>query len=72
MSDWTTEIPSEDGWYWIRYRKGNATLSCPCEIYHLNSTVVIRTARGDSFTPQSRNYFGFKSAKFGTKIEQPK
>lgn len=78
-SCWVKEIPTQDGWYWIKY-KGKSGLSiCPCGVSWLDDTVLVQSARGACFMAGPRHggpqlkYDGKvePSIRFGPKIEPP-
>lgn len=69
---WTPKIPKEEGWYWIKYRVKNSYRMCPASVMWLGKRAIVRPATsGTSFTDQTREFFGYKSARFGPKIEPP-
>lgn len=65
---WTTDVPTETGWYWIKYRHGRETRIVPCSVVYLDQRWLVTTARSDSFSSMTRKFAGFESAKFGPKI----
>lgn len=80
---WSKETPTEEGWYWFKYKGGNRkTVTCPCEVCHFTdgyeATVVI-SARNDTFYEgphhggKGLKYKGKldKSVRFGPKIPFP-
>jgi hypothetical protein len=77
-TNWTKEIPSEEGWYWIKYRNKYNMTVCPCSVVRFNSAVVVTTARNTTFIQylQSKQlrYNGKidKTVRFGPKIPIPK
>jgi len=68
---WYEDIPSQDGWYWIKYTGKHGKMICPCNVYHTTNDVVILTARNDTFTGKTRDCFGFRDAKFSSQIPFP-
>lgn len=77
---WVKETPQEEGWFWIRYKGKNGTVTCPCTIYHFHDgSCLVQTARNDTFT-EGPNHGGpglkyagklDRSIRFGSKIEEP-
>jgi uncharacterized protein YgiM (DUF1202 family) len=72
MGQWTSKAPEKDGWYWITYGGKNGKVKCPASIFYVGKRYLVRTARNDSFTDQTRKVFGFANAKFGPRISVPK
>jgi hypothetical protein len=81
MATWVKETPTDEGWYWIRYRnKRKKTTQCPCHVSRFeDGAVLVVTAHNDTFM-EGPNHGGpglkyngkpDKSIRFGPKIEEP-
>ena len=67
---WKAQVPTEQGWYWIKYWGKRGKVVCPAAVYHFEREgFVVRTAHNDSFT--SHNVKNFGKFYFGEKIEMP-
>ena len=77
---WSKETPTEEGWYWMKYKnKRNTYTACPALVVYVGEEVLVRSAFNDSFMagpnhggPQLR-YDGKidKSIRFGDRIPEP-
>ena len=79
---WAKETPTEEGWYWIKYRRANHTRTCPCWVTRLkDGTAHVKTAGHLSFI-EGPNHGGpglkvagetkvQKSIRFGPPIPVP-
>lgn len=65
---WNSDIPINEGWYWIRYRGRSGPVICPAKVSHIYEGALVQTARNDSFTETTRSHFGFADAEFGPAI----
>ena len=68
---WTKEVPKTEGWYWIKYRGKRGLVVCPAQVMWLGKQYHVATSRSDWFAEHVRKIYGFESAKFGNKIEEP-
>ena len=67
---WSKEVPSEEGWYWIKYKGKRGKVKCPCAVVHFGGgKFVIHTARNDIFASHSPKEWS--DARFGPTIEVP-
>lgn len=81
---WVKETPTEEGWYWMKYKGNNGPTVCPAYVTIFNAAlkgcVLVRTARNVSFVA-GPNHGGpelkcpgekpDKTIRFGPKIEVP-
>jgi len=77
---WAKEIPTEEGWYWVKYRnKRNKTTMCPARVIWIDTYVCVDSARNDSFQagpdhggPQLSCHGKIdKTIRFGPRIIEP-
>jgi len=79
---WRKEVPSKEGWYWVSYRGGHGGLvKCPAYVTFVKkTTVIVQTARNDTFTKGPNHGGGQnfvcrgevdKSLRFGPEIPEP-
>lgn len=66
--NWTTDVPAETGWYWLKYKHGRQIKTVPCSVVYLDHRWLVTTAKNDSFSSMTRKHAGFESAQFGPKI----
>lgn len=66
---WSSKIPSESGWYWVKYRGKNRLVICPASVYIDKDFQypIISSAHNDTFYDPKH----FKSLKFGPEIPFP-
>ncbi len=80
---WSKKTPTEEGWYWIKYRGKRGTTMCPCQVTIFKSGLsgtAVRTAWNDWFM-EGPNHGGLglkegggkldKTIRFGPKIPEP-
>jgi hypothetical protein len=71
-TEWTKEVPKDEGWYWIRYKGKCGLVQCPCQVIRIDSLYTVNTARNDSFNTLTRKFEGFTNATFWpVRIEKP-
>ncbi len=72
-TDWNKDIPDQDGWYWLEFfgKKHRQKLRRPVRVMTWNKTPYVN-GDGIFFTPDLRTQLGFKTAKFGPRIKEPK
>ena len=42
---WTKETPTEDGYYWVRYGRGQNIRKEPCEVIHVGKETLVTIHR---------------------------
>ena len=46
---WTKTVPDGEGWWWIKYKGKNGTVTCPCSIMRFETLgFIVNTARNDT------------------------
>lgn len=68
---WKKDYPTEDGWYWVRYRGKHGMCRCPASVMVTSKDTYVRTARSDFFAYSLRKQKGMSDIRFGPKIEEP-
>jgi len=83
--NWSKEIPTQAGWYWIKYRNKHGITKCPACLNIFKTGTVLTSAHNDSWVagpnhggPELKGWntdgkFGVdRSLYFGRKIKIPK
>lgn len=53
MKYWSTKIPTNEGWYWVRYKGKRGIVVCPAQfVLYETVGVYIHTARNDVLVPR--------------------
>lgn len=64
------EVPTEEGWYWCKYRGKHGIVICPCFVMLFKTLgFSVQTARNDIYSTNTKP--GFGDMWFGAKIESP-
>jgi hypothetical protein len=67
---WLKTIPTEEGWYWMKYKGKNGLVICPASVQYFKSgEFFVRTAHNDTLTSNNINEFGY--FRFGPEIPSP-
>jgi uncharacterized protein YbaR (Trm112 family) len=69
---WDTEIPQDEGWYWLKYRRKrdgkSEMIVCPAMVLWLDmpgkKVPFVCPARGPDFSTGTRQQWGMQKAKF--------